>query len=276
MAFTGDSFQDKEKFCNLVLVDQDSLSYALFDKSSLTPVCLKYFYCGSLGLIEHEDSIREVLNSDEVLKEDFETVLVYGFPYSCLVPDAYFEEELGAQLLNFSYGTLDRAKLRQEKVPWWDLHNVYRIPVNIEHLFSQRFDNSKKYHFYSLLLKSHKKYLQSGQKDILDLIFYRERMVVSAYKSDHLQILQNFDYEGAEDVVYNLLNCSSRFAYDQEQVRLQLSGFIEKNSAIYHELAKYFTNISFQEMGLPGRWNKEQVQFPEHFFSTLLNLTSCV
>ena len=88
-----------------------------------------------------------------------------------------------------------------------------------------------------------------------------------------LQILQSYRYKTPEDVVFHILNVCENF--EVKDVGLQLFGMIEKDSALFRELHKYFLNIHFGV--LPGNCNYAEgiKEFPAHYFSHLFSLAPC-
>jgi hypothetical protein len=265
------------KVCRLlILLDDESMSYVIFNPETKQPACIKYFHFSQIKNKEKTEIIREIIYVDPMLSmEVAESFLVYGFPESTLVPDAYFDEGLNKEFTNLMYGNLEKGLVQNEKIPWWDIYNVYRIPTDIQKLLQFKFTSAKQFHYYSLLLKSHKKF-SAGLAESIFVIFYQEKVIVTVYKKNQLQLIQSFEYANQMDVAYHLLNCCNRFDLQQNQVSLQISGFIEKQSAIYHEIAQYFPNISFEETGDSFLVNDKLEEYPLHYFSSLLKLAACV
>ena len=271
---------EKEDFrlCRLVVVvDTNSLSYVIMSTENARPVCIKYFQFNQIKGSLQEEILREIIFGDELLtKEINETYVVYNLPESTLVPDAFFDEKLNREFANLIYGNLDKGAVISEKVPWWDIYNVYRLPLNVHKLLQYKFPAAKQWHYYSLLLKSYKKFNVPENNETLQVIFCEERIIVSVYKKGQLQLMQSFLYSGPEDVLYHLLNCCSQFNMSLQVVSLQLSGFIEKQSLIYSELVKYFLDISFGEPEKSIAETDMLKQYPLHYFSSLLKMAVCV
>jgi len=62
----------------------------------------------------------------------------------------------------------------------------------------------------------------------------------------------------------------------QDEIILELSGLIEKQSELYNELQKYFLNISFDHMEDSIKITDELREYPLHYFSSLLKMAICV
>lgn len=266
------------RLCRLVIVvDADSLSYVVMGIESSLPLCIKYFQFNQIKGRLQEEILREIIFGDELLTREInETYVVYNLPESTLVPDVFFDEKLNKEFANLIYGNLDKGVVVSEKVPWWDIYNVYRLPLDVQKLLQYKFPAAKQWHYYSLLLKSHKKFTVPVNTDTLRVVFCEEKMIVSVYKKGQLQLMQSFLYSNPEDVLYHLINCCRALNMNQQVVSLQLSGFIEKHSVIYTELVKCFFYVSFEEPEESMAKTDMLQPYPLHYFSSLLKMAACV
>jgi hypothetical protein len=142
----------------------------------------------------------------------------------------FFDADVNKPLTDLIYGDLGRELVLNEKIPWWELHNIYRIPAGIHRLLQQKFYNGKYWHFYSLQLKCHKMFNAKEEGQYLKAFFYTDKMIVLVCKNGQLQLIQTFEYHDSKDVVYNLLNCCHQLNMNQDEIILELSGLIEKQS----------------------------------------------
>jgi len=156
------------------------------------------------------------------------------------------------------------------------LYNIYRISADVDNLFAEKFSSLKRWHAYSLLLKSYKMFHAKGNPFWMKAVFYEDKMVVIVFKDSKLQMVQTFYYQDRKDVLYYLLNCCKQFELDPEKLILELSGFIDKQSALFNELQKYFLNISFEQIDYSINVTEELKEYPLHYFSSLLRMAVCV
>ena len=110
----------------------------------------------------------------------------------------------------------------------------------------------------------------------LKAFFYTDKMIVLVCKKGQLQLIQTFEYHDSKDVAYNLLNCCHQLNMNQDEVVLELTGLIEKQSDLYNELQKYFMNVSFDHMEDSIKITDELREYPLHYFSSLLKMAICV
>jgi hypothetical protein len=261
----------------LVEVSNNSFSYVLLSLRGMRPLVVKHFQFEHLkgkALAELLDEI--ILEDDFVAHMTGETFLVYNFPESNLVPEKFFRMDLNKQLTDLVYGDLEKELILSEKIPWWELHNVYRIPADVHILLQQRFTSGRYWHFYSLQLKSHKMFTAKEEAEFLKVIFYSDKMVVIVFKDGQLQLIQTFSYHDSKDPAYHLLNCCKQLDLDPEKLVFQASGLLERQSSLYDELYKYFLRLSFEKIEDNIIITDELKEYPLHYFSSLLKMAVCV
>jgi hypothetical protein len=261
----------------LLEVHSNSLGYILFDVKKMTPSVIKHYQFAPSNEKALGEIVQEILDGDELLSKDAdEVILVYNFEESNLVPEKFFSQDSVRDITDLVHGNLHRGTIFNEKIPWWELYNVYRVSSDVDALFRQKFSSLKTWHAYSLLLKSYKMFHAKENPLWMNAVFYEDRMIVSIFKDSKLQLIQAFVYQDRKDVLYQLLNCCEQFDINPEEIALAISGLIDKQSALFTELQKYFLNISFEEINGDIVITDELKEYPLHYFSSLLRMAVCV
>jgi hypothetical protein len=265
--------------CRLLIeVGVCSLIFVLLNVRGMRPVAIRVFQWPQVRTSEPETILRSILETDPVLSRftASEIFLVYNFPESNLVPEKYFTADMTRPVTDLIYGDLSQDLVLDEKIPWFEFHNVYRVPAKIHFLMQEKFPSGRFWHFYSLQLKCYKMFTAKEEAAFVKAFFYPDKMCVMVSKSGQLQLIQHFAYQDSKDVLYNLLNCCHQLGLGRGELVLELSGMIEKKSALYEDLDMYFMNIRFDGMEDSIKMTDELMQFPNHFFSSLLKMTICV
>ncbi len=262
----------------LVEVNADSFTYVLLNQRKMSPLVVKYFQTGALqkgqplaGIASGDPSKRTNCCKDPSRRP----YMVYNFPESSLVPEPLFSMDTNKELTNMIHGNLSKGLVLSEKIPWWDMYNVYRIPLELHRLLQQQFTAGKYWHYYSLLLKSHKMFDPQEGSDCIKAIFYADKMIALVMKKGKLQLMQTFHYQDAKDVAYHLLNCCQQLGISQEEVQLLVGGLIDRQSALSTELHKYFLQVSFEEIDESIKVTDELKELPLHYFSAILKMAVC-
>ena len=204
-----------------------------------------------------------------------ETLLVYNFPESSLVPEPLFSMDTNKELTEIVHGNLAKGLVLSEKIPWWELFNVYRIAPELHSLLQQQFTAGKYWHYYSLLLKSFKMFDVKEATDCIKVIFYADKMIMLVLKEGKIQLMQTFYYQDSKDVAYHLLNCCQQLGISQEKVLLMVGGLIDRQSSLSTELHKYFLHVSFEEIDESIKVTDELKELPLHYFSSILKMAVC-
>jgi hypothetical protein len=265
--------------CRLLIeVGSCSLIFVLLNVRGMRPVVIRVFQWLPQKSNDVESILRGIIESDPILSrfQANEVFLIYNFPESNLVPEKYFSADITRPITDLIYGNLNHDLVLDEKVPWFEFHNVYRVPARIHFLMQEKFKTARYWHYYSLQLKCYKMFTAKEEASYLKAFFYPDKMILMACKSGQLQLIQQFTYQDSKDVLYNLLNSCHQLNMNRQELVLELSGMIEKKSALYEDLELYFLNIRFDGMEDSIKMTDELMQFPNHFFASLLKMSICV
>ncbi|GGA82626.1 DUF3822 family protein [Puia dinghuensis] len=260
----------------LVEVTPNAFTYVLLNQRNMSPLVVKYFQLEPTRDIPLTGTLRELMEGDSLLQRPVkETLLVYNFPESSLIPEPVFTMDTNREIIDTLHGNLQKGLILTEKIPWWELFNVYRIQPELHHLLQQTFTAGKYWHYYSLLLKSFKMFDSTEREDCIKVIFYSDKMVALVVREGKVHLVQTFLYRDSKDVAYHLLNCCHQLGLDQESVRLLVGGLIDRQSSLSEELHKYFLRIQFDEIDESIKVTDELKELPLHYFSSILKMAVC-
>jgi hypothetical protein len=272
------SAEDPAQCRLLIEVGTCSLIFVLLNVRGMRPAAIRVFQWPMLKTDEPENILRGIIENDPILSRfrAGEVFLVYNFPESNLVPEKYFSADMTRPVTDLIYGDLSQDLVLDEKIPWYEFHNVYRVPANTHFLMQEKFQTARYWHYYSLQLKCFKMFTAKEEPAFMKAFFYPDKMVVMVCKSGQLQLIQHFPYHDSKDVLYHLLNCCHQLDMPREEMILEITGMIDVKSALYEDLELYFLHIRFDGMEDSIKLTDELMQFPNHFFSSLLKMTICV
>ena len=222
---------------------------------------------------EDEPGYAKFFEENELMNSRYyQTAVAYDANESVQIPSAVYKYEDGQMHLDAVYGREVHQNIISENVPAFNLYNVYRMPANLQSTISRKFLSGKFWHFYTVVLKN----ISSQQPQSMFVDFKRDEISVVVLKENKLLLAQTFSYAAPEDLLYNLLKCCQQLELSQQQVKVYLSGLIERDSAIYRELYKYFINLEFETLRSEIKLAEELKVHPEHYFSSISKLASCV
>lgn len=260
----------------LIEISEKLVGYVVYNRQQNQLLGLRQYHLDVSPERPMPQILHEIINNDSLFHQYWkEAIVVYNFPDSSLLPDEYFDIGMNKSITELLFGNAFKGLILSEKIPAWDVYNIYRVQRDVHGILKQKFAGGKYWHYYSILLSSIDRNRDLANS-LMQCIFYPEKFVVAFFKGKKLQLMQTYQYETPEDVSYYLLKICQHLDASQEEVKMIVSGLIEQQSALFTELLKYFRDIEWDRVpegletkGLLG-------EFPEHYFSSLLKMVACV
>jgi hypothetical protein len=222
---------------------------------------------------DRDDLLKKVLQAHPELKRSFrQTVIGYYMRENILIPSKLYHFEETKKLLQALYEKEQNTTI-SESVSEWQLYNAYNVPVSLHELLSRSFATGNFWHVYSVTLKNRIEQQEVG-KLIID--FKTDSFSIVVIKSNSILLAQIFAYSKPADILYWLLKICRELSLAQNEVRLLISGLIDRRSAIYKDLEQYFLHIEFASIVNSVRLSNQFHEYPAHFFSSLYKLAACV
>lgn len=265
------------KPCTLMLeLNERQLTCAWVNKNTHQLLRLKQYHLQPDGEEPAATILQDLVESDQELQEEIrETVVIYNYGETSLLPDPYFAIEVSKPLTELVTGNAQKGLVLSEKIFGRNMYTIYRIPREIHSFLQRKFSAGKYWHFYSLLLYSTAE-TKNAPATSFRLYFYPDKFVAAVFNGNEPQLLQSYTYQIPEDVSYYLLNICKQFSIDPSEVQLYISGLIDADSALYSEVCRYFLNIEWDTNGTAAWKNDKLADYPAHYFSPLLQMALCV
>ncbi|HEY2721673.1 MAG TPA: DUF3822 family protein [Chitinophagaceae bacterium] len=222
---------------------------------------------------DNNDILKMIIDEHEELQHSFrQTIVGYYTPENITVPSKYYRYE---ETQNMVKSIFDKGQniVVSESVPEWQLYNVYNVPAAAHGLLSRRFATGNFWHSYSIILKN--RFEQKEEGNVL-VDFKTDSFIMIAIKNHALELAQIFPYTQATDVLYWLLKTCKELSILQSEVKLTVSGLVDKQSAVFKELYQYFSDIEFATIENAIQLSGDFESFPVHYFSSFYKLATCV
>jgi hypothetical protein len=223
-----------------------------------------------------EDDLEAVLKENKLLSYSYKDVLIaFNTRESVLIPAELYKKEDAETMLSMIHGDLHPGILLQEHLAGMDIFNIYQVPGFLHKALSGHFSNGHYWHVYSTLLQvmHHRKNVLPSS--YLYVNFYPNQVIVAVMQDGVCQLVQTFQYDIPEDVSYHLLNITEQFVIDNTSVPVILSGLVDKGSALYAELLKYFLQVKTDTGGSMFATDVVFESYPAHFFTPVFSLALC-
>jgi hypothetical protein len=248
-----------------IKVGEKYFSFAISDRVSKKITSLYWYACDGTS----EESLSSAWELHPELADNYYTTTIsFDYPQNLLLNTRYYNHEAAGELLKNTFGVNGASVIISEAITDWQLHNIYAVPKKVYDFLSSKLHSAKHKNQYSITILSANAMVEGG--DIL-VDFRPDEFSVLVMNKGNFCMAQTFSYATPEDVIYYLLKIAQQFSLSQKEVLLQLSGLIDKDSALYKELYQYFVNISFRD----AEWRMSPNDYPAHFFTSLNDVARC-
>lgn len=264
-----EEYIDPAEVILLMTAGGNFFSYALMKLSSKEIVEFGY-YTISNGKEDNWDGFFE--NSDTLSERYSQSAIAFTLTESMLIPAGYFKPEESQNELDTLFGMNFHTIPITEHLPDLSLYNVARISESLHQVINKRFNSCKSFSTNFVMLKN----ITGELSDSILIDFRTDEFTVLVFKEKQLQLLKSFSYSSPEDVLYYLLKICQQTGLSQQDVKVVLAGLIEKESAIFRELYKYFIHLEFDELPTGISIAKDLMECPQHYFSSISKLATCV
>lgn len=256
----------------LIEISTQGISYVAVNGHNTCIALSVYHFDAGITSEQLANNLKTIVSSQPVLQQPFKKVsVVYDFAEAVLVPHEFVNVQANEAMMELVYGDIGDSITRYDFMNKNNLHNIYRVPKQIDSVMAHLFTQANHYHLYSLLPDI---ITATGNK--LYCIFNTKNITVQLIKEGKLQVIQSFAYKVPEDAVYHLLNVCESFDVPVTNTEIELSGMIDTDSNLYNELYKYFLHLSFVALPENFTYNDEIKKYPSHYFSHLFQLAACV
>ena len=253
----------------LIEVGRSGISFLWFTKVQLSVRGIAIYNFTGADILPDIKSTFEL--HQKHLSKLASVTVCYDFKESVLVPSKYKHSSINEQALSLLHGDDRDTVLNNDLVTSLQVHNYYRIPKQVEALFSKQFPAANIIHSTSLQLEQ-----MNQEHDLMYCVVFHNSVKVILYISGKPQIVQQSGYNNPADLTYFLLNICKQHNANPSELQLRLSGMIDKHSKLYNELGQYFSKIDFDTAHDTVYEQGEIKNMPAHFFSNLIAMASCV
>ena len=253
---------DSESASLALLLGGEYFTYAIHDTDGNAVKELKRFPIQQLN----SQKLNVVLQNNEVLQRRFQRIVTaFDFDTYSLLPVDLNKGDNTALLYMNGAGQQDH--IITEVISRWGIANVYSIPYSLLNWTVSNFPSSKFWHVQSVLIKNISKNLEAG---CLNVDFGDKKFIITATHEEKLLISKSYFYKAPADVLFYLLKICESFDLKQEEVQVNLTGLIDKESGMFRTLYEYFLNVNF----LPATWDQPG-DYPSHYFTLLNQISRC-
>ncbi len=219
------------------------------------------------------DIFFEVKQQTKLLDFNFSCINVYyNFEEALMMPLGKLNATASEEYLNLVYGNTQKSIIKydlfQGNVPFVTL---YRIKQAVMDLLNRNFLLFNAQHVYTNIL-NHVMSRQDLPFLFMKLIIYCHHAILVFVKDGQLQLIQNFQYQSQDDLLYYSLNVVEQSGFSALQTQLEISGFIDFIPNFEDQLKQSFGIVSFDKVPLGSIPSAGFSEFQDYHFTPFYKL----
>jgi len=259
-------------------INRSSLDYTVYDPTKNRFTVLESF---KFAGIENNDQLATELNSilkeREWLGKKFKQVnLIFSHPASTLIPKALFDEKEKLLFMDFNRPVEEGYTLEYNVLRNTDAVNLFNLHSKIFDKVILTWPDLAVYHSSTVLIESLLINFKNKVRDnTLFVNLHQDYFDVVYLKGGKLFFHNTFQYKSKEDFIYFLLAGIEQLKLNPEDVKVILSGDIDRNSIYYEMVYQYIRNSEFIERNDTFRYSYVLDKLLHHKFYILFNCLQC-
>ncbi len=214
---------------------------------------------------EYESVLLQVKAQSSIIKNGGKLSAVYNTEECICVPAEFSNESFNKACLQTLFGTLPDPYFYHES-RLENLHIACALPMQLHKAVNNVLTPATEVHQFLMMVKDLEKESAEFNSSLIKLWIYTDHFIIGVHESKKLQLVQKRKYAAPDDVLYYLLNVCKQYGFNIDDVIIEASGMLDKQSSLYEMLHKYF--LGFNIDNVPSGTFDETVfhEFPLHFF----------
>lgn len=248
-----------------IRLGEKNLSYAISDQSADHLSGFQYYQYEQINGEELDNFWAD--HTD--LKQNFIRInFCIDNPGMLQVPVSLISEESKEACLDNLHPIVQPGKMISKQLGATETEVIYYLPDFLREKINIYYPGANFQHVGFALMQAA---LREKIPTLLMTDFSSGYFWLTVKKNNQLLLCCTHNYKEPFDVLYSLLSVCSKYNLVIAETPLKISGLIEKQSALYTELYKYFTHIQFRT----ASWSSEDADCPSHFFTSLNDIALC-
>lgn len=221
------------------------------------------------GLLEEQ--LGAIAAKHTWVHTNYQKVLLVQYAATNALVPAILNSDAGKELLlEQVIGPQQNTVLVRDIVLQQSLVNNYTVDATVAGVFNKRFPKGEWWHVQSLLLTKQ----AVGGVCVTATIYFNE-VQITVERNGNWLLLQSYNYQTPEDVLYHILNVMQQLGLTQDETTVYLQGMIDQHSALYDVLYSYILNLQLKDE-LQYSFPSATEEHPVHLSASLDQVLVCV
>lgn len=202
--------------------------------------------------------------------------LLYQNSHNTLIPNVLFEKDKKSLYLGFNQIFQENSRIVYDDLKNTLASNIYYLPNPIAEKIKEFWPNASIMHFSTVLIEGLMRNFKNNTDHNTLFINLRDgNFDIVNFKLNKLFYYNNFSFRTKEDFIYFLLSAIENLNLNPEDVKIILSGEINKGMDIYEMIHQYIRNFSFIEKNQNLAFSYILDELKPHSYYPLFNSVQC-
>ncbi len=202
-----------------------------------------------------------------------DTRVFYNLPEAVIVPFQKFTAEAADSYLQLMHGDTSNHVVKYDEVKVTPSVIVaYKIKRALSDTVNSNLMMITMKHSFTTLIENVLSTKRAYNHTLLKVQLYNREMSVAVVHNEKLLLVQVYEQNTPEDVLYYLLNILQQNNLRSEETTLELSGNIEIKTPLYENLKKVFPKISFENLEEEYAFVPDFDKYQKHYLTPYFNL----
>lgn len=269
------SLQDQQSpnFNSKLIVEINNQHIAVIEKNGLSTHAFE-FYEINAAPTEWEGIFNATKNQSKILNKTFSDTTIYlNNSETLIVPSVKYKRESTETFLSAIYGDNNNVISNADLINIVDNPvSIYRIAASLNHTIKNHFVSFIYKNTYTKILEN----LFGKERMLMEMIkvqFYTKSMLVVVIYDNKLMLIQTYQINSPEDVIYYLLNIVQEFNLSVKNTPVEISGLIDVSSRHFELLENIFGRLSLEVIANDNLFSENVSDNEAHWYTPFYNLS---
>jgi len=260
-----------------IQISLDGFSFAILDipKGKYTVLKSVHFFLKRPRVLFMK--VKELVSGDEHLNLKYKSVeILYSSEKFTLVPQAFLQHGSVDKFFGFNHEIEKGFHIDKTLLSKAEAWCIFNIPENLKEFLALKFPKATlKHNLFPLIERALKENKNFPGRCQVHLNFFRTYFELIVLSGTKLQLCNQFNYSGENDVVYFVLYVFDQLKLSPDTTELVFHGQLPQTGPVYQTFKKYVRKTIFAKPSSLFNYSYTFNQLPEHYFTTILDLYKC-
>lgn len=256
-----------------LVLSSDACSFLVHNAEKL--LTFRYFTFQKRDLFDITDAFYEVLRQEKLLSLSFKKVnIAIAHKEFTFVPDELFDANRMETYLQTVVSPPINDLIQMDNLNTDHAKNIYTLNSVLKNTLRTQYPSASIQHVMSSTINALSIYVENVAESTNKLFIHirDQSLQFTCFKQNKFIFANYFEYQSSADIAYYMMLVINQLGIKQGDVRIILSGQIERKSEIFNTLYRYVQKIEFLEYASPYHVPESFDTIPRHVFFDVLTI----